>query len=288
MQCCVCNNNAIITKPEPRCSDHFKEYFEATVKDTIKRFSLISPGEKIVVAASGGKDSMTLLYLLHSFGYHVHALAVDEGIKGYRDETLEHLRAFCTPRSIPLKIVSFKETTGKTLDEMKPEHPCSTCGVLRRKALNDNAEGYDKIALGHNLDDEAQSILMNLFRNQIPLLFRLGPMSKTQEGMTPRIKPSYFLSEKEVATYAHLMKLSPAWSECPNAIDGYRSDVRNWLNKQEEEHSGSKRNIINWFLKIKEEKILEEKEAKKCAKCGAPSSAELCRACQLQVKPTRV
>jgi uncharacterized protein (TIGR00269 family) len=283
MKCKKCEQPAAITRPKSFCSKHFTEYFEKTVSDTIKKFSMIKPGERVCVAASGGKDSMTLLHVLKKLGYDVEALVVDEGIAGYRDDTLEHLKKYCTQNSIKLHSRSFEKSFGKRLDSMTLEHPCSTCGVWRRKLLNEGAVGFSKLAMGHNMDDEAQGILMNLNRAQLALLFRTGPVTQTQANLVVRIKPFYFLTEKEVATYAVIHSLNPSWKECPYSRSGYRDSVRDWLNKCELENPGTKRRIIEWFLKLKSKTKYEEGKIMICQKCGSPSSNETCRACGLAI-----
>ena len=143
--------------------------FELHVKDTIRQFKLIKPGEKIGVAVSGGKDSTTLLYLLHKFyGADVTGIAIDEGIEGYRESTLEDLKKFCDEFKIRYEIYSFKELYGVTVDGIKGKMgSCMACGVLRRASLNSAARDFDKIATGHNLDDECQSIVMNLLKGNL-------------------------------------------------------------------------------------------------------------------------
>ena len=232
MQCEQCTQKAIITQP-PRCKKHFLEGFEQTAHQTIKRFNLIEEKEKICVAASGGKDSLALLEILHK-PYDVEALCVDEGISGYRDQTITDLKEFCKKRNIPLRVVSFQDLGSKSLDELNPKHPCSTCGVLRRQALLEYSKGYDVIATGHNLDDEAQTILMNLLRNQQHLLSRLGPRTEANEQIAARIKPFYLLPEREIRAYCLLKNITSNFTECPNIVKSFRWQVGEQLNQLEQ------------------------------------------------------
>ncbi|MEM4397692.1 MAG: TIGR00269 family protein [Candidatus Woesearchaeota archaeon] len=264
------------------CKKHFIEYFEDKVKKTIKRFNLLKKNEKVCIAASGGKDSSSLLFLLKKLNYNVEALAVDEGIKGYRDKTLRDLKNLCKNHNINLKIVSFKENFGLSLDNIveKEKRPCSACGILRRRLLNYYSKDYDLIATGHNLDDESQAILMNLFKGNIDLLKRLGPVSGERKikNFTKRVKPFYFCSEKEILIYSFLNKLEISYNECPYVFNSFRAKVRDFLNKRESEKNGIKYSIVNWFLKLKFKESYEN--LRYCKICNEPSSNDICNVCK--------
>ena len=166
MKCHSCKKKAVIQLPNSEvslCKKHFTIYIEKKVRKTIRIYRMIGKEDHVGVAVSGGKDSMTLLYLLHKIfkptRVKIIALAIDEGIKGYRDSEFRFVKKFCLTYQIPLKTYSFKKTFGKTLDDIKKKDPktipCTYCGVFRRKILNEKALELklDKIATGHNLDD---------------------------------------------------------------------------------------------------------------------------------------
>ncbi len=285
MNCVHCSSKAVVSSP-PYCKEHFILYIEEKVQRTIERFRLIDAGDKIAVAVSGGKDSQTVLYILHKLYGNVHGIAIDEGIPGYRDRTLKDLETFCTTHSIPFGIHSFQNRFGKMLGSF-PVHGgiCTTCGVLRRYLLNERAAGYDKIATGHNLDDECQSVMMNLLKGNLFLLAKLGPKSGIvlRNGFTQRIKPLYLCTEKEITTYAFLKGFPVDFIECPNAADGFRSSVRDGLNNIEMQHAGTKCNIIETFLNILPslKELHEGTRQIYCTHCGKPSMSELCKACMI-------
>ena len=283
MKCEKCKEKAITTNPN-YCEVHFKEYIEQKVKHTIEKYELIKNTDKVVVAASGGKDSMVLLYLLHKFGYNVEALAIDEGIENYRDHTLEFLANFCKKNELTLKIVSYQEAIGKRLDEIIPKGrpACAVCGTFRRDLLNKHATEYDKIATGHNMDDETQAILMNLFRAQTKLFARQGPKTRKIKGFTQKIKPLYFVKEKEVMIYSFLLGLNTAFNECPYAQDSFRAQLRDILNEYESKNPGTKKNILNKYLELVKETNFEKQDIGKCKECQSPTSEEICKACRLK------
>lgn len=264
----------------------FVKEFEERVKKTITEYKLLKKKDKVIVAASGGKDSTVLLYLLKKLGYAVTALAIDEGIKGYRDKNLDDLKKFCKKEQIHLKIVSFKQAFGKDLDKilkLKQHHPCSVCGTFRRTLMNRHAKGFDAIATGHNADDESQSVLMNLTRANIDLFPRGGPVTTSKaKGFVRRIKPLYFCTEKEILTYALLHNLATEWNECPYAGQAYRNDVREVLNAREATHPGAKKKVLEHYLKVKKGIRPQESVAVPCVSCGEPSMAGECKACRLK------
>ncbi len=292
MRCSKCNGRAVFEEPR-LCEKHFTEEFENTVKRTIRKFGLIKKGERVAVACSGGKDSSVLLHVLKKLGYNVTAIAVDEGIKGYRDRTLRDLREFCSKEGVELRIHSFREEFGGGLDAMKRkshENPCTLCGVWRRKILNKAARGFDVIAAGHNLDDECQSIIMNLLTNKTDVLARLGPVTGVVEskGFSKRVKPLYFLAEKEVMAYSFLNSISTDFTECPYAHLSFRSAVRDELNRLEARKRGTKKRTVYEFLKILPK--LKEQHRKGavsvCGKCGEPSSGRECKSCRILAAAT--
>ena len=124
------------------CEAHFIAWFEERVFTTVDEYAMISPGEKVLVAASGGKDSLTLLHIMKK-RYDVTAFCVDEGIAGYREHTIVDLKRICEREGVPFIVRSFKEEKGATLDEINPDHPCTTCGVYRRDLIADEAKQYD-------------------------------------------------------------------------------------------------------------------------------------------------
>jgi uncharacterized protein (TIGR00269 family) len=221
-----------------------------------------------------------MAFILNKLGYAFDITAIDEGIHGYRDKTLAYLQTFCAKHGLPQPMMCSFGSIAAPLDALKPQHPCSVCGTLRRYLLNKAAKGYDKIATGHNLDDEAQTILMNVLKGQPSLLGRLGPISKKRVQFTQRIKPLYFLTEKEILAYAFLQGFAPPFGECPHTKESFRDKVRQALNAEEEQHPGTKMNVVLTFLEWLP-MLDDEQELRTCSSCGEASSRDVCKACQL-------
>jgi uncharacterized protein (TIGR00269 family) len=304
MKCFRCDKSAIIQLQHGAlCKHHFLSYFEDKVFKTINRFNLIGREEKICVACSGGKDSQVVLHLTKKYLENNHiptknlwVLAIDEGIKNYRNHTLVDLKKFCKQEKVALKIVTAKQEFNYTLDSAikkdKQQHkPCHLCGVWRRYLLNKYARKYGahKIITGHNLDDEAQAITMNMFKANTTLMSHLGPMSGLNEHplFVRRVKPLYLCPEKEIKLYSLLKGFPVHFSECPYAEEGYRAHIRDMLNDFESKYKGTKQGIINSFLFIsplvREREIKDNKDAILiCKQCGEPGNQEVCQACKIK------
>lgn len=298
MLCSKCNKPAIINLQHGAlCKSDFINYFENKVFKTIKKFKLFSRNDTFCIATSGGKDSLTVLYLtkkyLEKFNYKnkLFALVIDEGIKNYRKNTIIDLRKFCQKHNIELKEISSKEVFGYTLDEAYPKHkskkPCNICGVWRRYLLNKYARKFNatKVITGHNLDDEAQAILMNMFKANTKLAGHLGPISGIQEHnlFVQRIKPLYLCSEKETRLYTLLKGFQVNFTECPYSSIGYRAHIRDMLNDFENQYKGTKNGIVQSFLAILPNlKTNSNKESiKTCKICSEPANNNICNACKI-------
>ncbi len=297
--CKTCQSKPVIKLQSGRslCKGCFIKYFEHKAKKTIAKFELLEEKDRIAVGVSGGKDSVAALYLLNGVakrhkGMGVTAVTIDEGIKGYRATTLKQAAALCKKLGVKHEVYSFKKEFGYSLDEMVKKlkmNPCTICGIFRRYMLNKYARKLKvtKMATGHNMDDEAQSIVMNQFRSNVEGSARLGPKTGLVEDtkFVRRIKPFYFLTEKEVLLYSFLKKLPFSSVECPYAHDAYRSEVRDMLNEFELKHPGVKNNVINSFLIIlpllKKHYTRDTTKIKSCNKCKEPSASSVCKACEL-------
>ncbi|MDP3765291.1 MAG: TIGR00269 family protein, partial [Nanoarchaeota archaeon] len=258
------------------------------------QFDLIGKKENLGVAISGGKDSLTLLYILNKLSKQnpkikLTAILIDEGIKGYRNKTIKTAKKFCSKNKIKLNIFSFKEEFGMPLDKMLKAlnaKPCTLCGIFRRYLLNKKSKelGFTKLATGHNLDDECQSILMNQFKNNLHLSARLGPKVgiKQNDKLVQRIKPLYLCSEKETTVYAFANNLLDSLTECPYVSESYRAQVRDMLNDFEAKFPGTKHGIVNSFLDILPElkKKFSSGEANFCKICGEAAAKDKCNACK--------
>lgn len=290
MDCSKCSNNAVINisyMDQPLCAEHFKKFFEKRVRKTCK--GLISHNDEVGVAVSGGKDSGVMLELL-SKKTDVEAILIDEGIEGYRDKNVRNAKKVCKKLEVPLHLFSFEEEYGFRLEELEgkdlPRGLCSYCGVLRRGLLNEKSRelGFDKLAIGHNLDDESQTGLMNFIRGEFHRIARMGKEVGVTDDkdFVPRIKPLRRCPEKEIVTYGMLIGLEAGFDECPYVKQAYRADIRDSLNDWEEKYPGTKFSILNScdeLAEMAESRV--EGELNECSECGEPCAKEKCQKCSM-------
>jgi uncharacterized protein (TIGR00269 family) len=265
---------------------------EKRVRRELRTGRLIQRGDSVAIALSGGKDSLVLTYILGKLferakNITLSAITVDEGIAGYRENTIPLAKKICAEFGLEHVIVSFEESFGSTLDQMMRDankKPCTYCGVLRKYLLNKTARdlGANKLATGHNLDDEAQTILMNFIHADISKLARLIPQ-KTQKDMVMRIKPLRSIYEKEVVLYALVNNLKVDMEECPYSHEPIRAEIRDFLNEFEHKHPGRKYSILRSLDKLRNCLSTEfpQISLNSCKLCGEPTSGEICQACNL-------
>jgi uncharacterized protein (TIGR00269 family) len=269
---------------------------EKRFRRAIAEHKLLSPGERVAVAVSGGKDSVVAMHLLAEHcgrrKCELVAITIDEGIKGYREVSLPIARENAKSLGVEYVIVSFERAFNATLEQMvklgkrrKIElNPCTYCGVMRRSLLNQAARELeaDKLVTGHNLDDEVQAIMLNYVRADFSRLYRLGPTYLPREGFVPRIKPLREIPEKEVALYALLRGLQVHLGVCPYA-GGIHGEIRDFLNRLEANHPNSKFMILRMFDRMKPllARATPEFEIRKCENCGEPTSTNICKSCEL-------
>jgi len=304
--CARCGKPAAITlryMNADLCQSHFTRMFESRVKRTVRQYRMLKKGEKVAVGLSGGKDSVVMLRMLHkisqSLPFELFAITIDEGIAGYRGKTLQVAKSECRKLGVPLTVVSFRKEFRSSLDTLLKRkgrgRACTYCGVMRRYLLNKHARklGADKIAIGHNSDDVAQTVFMNFMRNEPERLGRFGPLAGAVEdaAFVKRIKPLFTTPERDVAAYAVMKGIEIKFAECPYAALAFRQYVRQMLNEAEEKYPGTKLRIVKSFLeqnqlmldgsKYRIEKAGGKRNVSRCASCGEPSSGKICMLCSM-------
>ena len=279
------------------CRTHFIEYVERRVKKDMKKQGPIPDNAKIGVALSGGKDSTVTLHLMHDiYGKRrqitLYAITVDEGIKGYRDTSIPIVRKNCKDLGIEHHLISFQDAVGKTMDEIALLHDdigeCSYCGVFRRFCLNTKAKelGINYLATGHNLDDMAQSILMNFVNGDMQKLARLGPHTRVQPGLIPRLLPLRTIPEKESMLYALVKHIEFHNAECPYSTRALRGSFRTIIDSLEDATPGTRHSILNSYESMRDllQKQYPPARLNTCLTCGEPTSQKLCKTCMLKKK----
>ncbi|XP_060114190.1 cytoplasmic tRNA 2-thiolation protein 1 [Heteronotia binoei] len=275
------------------CRECFVAAFEAEVHGTIVAARLFQPGETVAVGASGGKDSTVLAHLLrllnerHGYGLRLLLLSVNEGIAGYRDDSLAAVQRNQDRLGLPLHVVSYQELYGWSMDRIArhvgPKNNCTFCGVFRRQALDRGAAllGADKIATGHNADDVAETVLMNFLRGDVGRLRRCAGILTGGEGALPRCKPLKHAYEKEIVLYAYFQGLDYFSTECVYAPNAYRGHARALLKDLEAVRPSAVADLVHSGERLAVREDVRMPTQGTCQRCGYLSSQSLCKACVL-------
>jgi cytoplasmic tRNA 2-thiolation protein 1 len=280
---------------EVLCKDCFRASIVDKTRRTVKRFGMLKRGDRVGVAVSGGKDSLSLLEVLHSLsaanGYELVALTVDEGVKGYREESIEHADWLADKLGIPHTTVSYKGLYGFDLDtaldwtDERNVSSCSMCGVFRRRAIDEAAQlaGVDVVATAHNLDDFVQTFMMNLMHGDVDRIGWLDPLVVDSDFPFRRVKPFMEVYEEEVALYAHISGLPFQSNNCPYMHEGLRSEVRDYLNELESKHPGIKNVLMSSAVQVSSRlSASKSDEVIPCTMCGKPSNSGTCSVCRMK------
>ena len=297
MDCSKCGKKAVY---EARysgmkyCENHFTESVESRFKSEIrKQIRLGKDGKTIAVALSGGKDSSVLLYLIEKvFGKNkkvkVVAVTVDEGIDGYRNIELDSARQLCQNLGVEHRIISFRSKYGLTMDEIVQSDPltvpCSHCGPMRRQTMNLLATQVDAdyLALGINLDDYAQSVMMNVIKGDTARMSRMAPHENQHDGLVKRIIPLWKIPEKEVLIYSILQGIKVDRISCPYSGRAERNEIREIISGLEEKHPGTAYAIAKFGEEVKKSFAPTGKypHLRKCRICGTPTTSDICSVCR--------
>lgn len=292
------------------CERHLFESVERRVRRRIREDDMLPDDatpedpETWVIGLSGGKDSVVLTDIIEeTFAedprVELVALTIHEGIEGYRDESLAACEQLTADRDVRHEVVTYADEFDVEMDDVVEDDPmdmapCAYCGVFRRDLLAKYAEAYDadKLLTGHNLDDEAETALMNIFEGNVEQVAKhfdasLGPFDERtpKDEMIPRAKPLRDVPEKEVALYAQLRDLPVHMEECPHSSEAFRGEIQDLLLKLEENHPGTRHSIMAGYEELAglaaDQYSDEDADVGECEECGAPTTRDRCRKCAL-------
>ena len=306
-KCSHCKNVVVIKRNysgETLCTKCFEKNIEKNIYKTISKYKMLNPHDKIIVALSGGKDSISLLYNLIKIQERTYnsepiiALMIDEGIKGYRKNSIEKAKDFCKIYDIEHKIISFKEKIGYKLDEIinikkksiDYRYACNYCATFRRRLLNDSAKdlGGTVLALGHNLTDVAETFLMNILYKRFHIianqyLFK-EQNSRIENYFIRKITPLMRIPEDEIFLYANIKKFDYYPSHCPYREKDpiIRKRVLDFIQKCKQYSPEIEFNLFNGFLELSKSLYYQNEKInyKSCQLCGYPcGNTKICTYC---------
>lgn len=305
MRCRKCGERAAINMRQHKlalCATHFLEWIPEQTERAIEHYRMFTRQEKILVAVSGGKDSLSLWDVLQRLGYVADGLYIDLGIDdglGYSHKSRAFCEQFAAGRGLHLHVVSVPGEYGASLPEAASkshrgqDKPCSVCGLVKRHIMNRIARdgGYDVLVTGHNLDDEAAVLLHNAMTWSAGYLARQAPLlPASRPGLTRKAKPFCRIYERESAAYALMRGIDYIYDECPYAVGSSTIYYKEVLNRMEEDRPGAKLQFYLSFLQAKEKGLFAanasgEQELHECSRCGQPTTAPgMCTFCRLWEK----
>jgi len=297
MKCGRCRAPAVIDVRRHNagyCRDCFVRHCGEQVRRAVEQFDMIRPGERVLVAVSGGKDSLGLWQLLRDLGYDAEGLYLGLGIGAYSEESAAFARAFASERALKLHEVDLASEYGFDVENgarVARRAPCSACGLSKRHLFNDVAirNGYDVLATGHNLDDEAAVLFGNVLRWETEFLGRQHPVLPAAPGFVRKVKPLIRLSEREMAAYCVLSGIDYIVEECPMAAGNRHLGYKTALNEIEERSPGSKAAFVFGFLERAHDRFMDEVDDARadlhpCSVCGAPTPGDTCAFCRMRAR----
>jgi tRNA-5-methyluridine54 2-sulfurtransferase len=307
MNCTKCKTKAVMKLPRHNaafCKPCFNHFVHDQVEKAIKSQAMFGPDDRILVAVSGGKDSLALWHILLTLGYRADALYVHLGIAGYsersHDKVQYYAKMIAAPQGATLHTHTVEQEAGagiKELAQLVHRPTCSTCGTIKRYQFNRAAieKEYDVMATGHNLDDEAARLLGNVLHWQEEYLDKQGPsLPASVAGFAKKVKPLYRLTERELAAYCVLNKIDYIVDECPMAQGAKTLLYKEVLNRLETESPGTKQYFYWGFLEKQRTQgatsaptTMAEKDQTilhPCMSCGQPTTAESCSYCKLMAR----
>jgi uncharacterized protein (TIGR00269 family) len=306
MKCKKCGEQAAINMRQHRlglCAPHYVEWIRAQTERFITKYKMFSRDARVLVAVSGGKDSLALWDVLLGLGYRVDGLYIGLGIDGgidYSNQSLARIETFLTGREdVRLHVVDVREQYGAGIPRAArltlrgKNKPCSVCGLVKRHVMNRVAmeNGYDVLATGHNLDDEAAVLFGNTMQWQVGYLARQAPvLPASGEGLARKVKPFCRFYERETAAYTIIRGIDYIYDECPYSVGASSIRYKTALNELERESVGAKLHFYLGFLRAREAGMFSGVEEARpdlrpCNTCGQPTTAgDQCAFCRLWVK----
>jgi len=281
------------------CKDHFLDWVLEQTERNIRKYSLFSKKDRILVAVSGGKDSLALWDVLNKLGYQTAGLYINLGIHGdsdYSNYSQQLTKNFANKKNLTLHVVNIQSEYGKTIPEFSNSNkrgkskPCSICGLVKRHTMNEIASkfDYDVLVTGHNLDDEVAVLFNNVMGWQVDFLRRQAPYIPAKKGLLPKAKPFCRFYERETAAYALLSNIEYIENECPFSLGSTTIQNKELLNNLENKRAGTKLAFYLKFLNAKKELFSEIEDYHlieqlfTCPSCGQLTQREgLCTFCRM-------
>ncbi len=307
--CTYCNSEAITRVPErgvKLCRDHFVQFFETEIENVVERYQMLQGVRRLLIAVSGGKDSVALLHVLRKIserrGIDLVGATIDLGIEGYSEHCVEISRRHYERLGVPYLIVKL-EDYGFTIDKAKKYEKsvrpvCSVCGLVKRYLLNKVALelNCDAIATGHNLVDVAQYMVANFLSGSLDALLKLRPVTRGEDLLVTRVRPFFFMHERYIELYVNILGLEYVSERCPYSMRGakgrdmpFQEYLRTVLLELDLRYPGTLYRSVHSFVRnvlpvLERLSVRREERVGRCAICGMPTQEEgrVCAFCKIR------
>ena len=292
--CRVCRGTAVIDIPRHNasfCSEHLQQLCRRQFAKAIDDFEMLGPDDRILVAVSGGKDSLAVWDLLIDAGYHADGLYIGLGVGEYSTTSGEYVKRFAEERGLSLQVIDLRvehDYDVPTAASVTGRVPCSACGLSKRHLFDRAARegGYDVVVTGHNLDDEAAVLFGNTLRWDLEYLARQSPVLPEGHGFPRKVKPLVRLTERETAAWCVVRGIDYVVEECPIAAGNRHLAYKDALNAVEAQSPGTKASFYLGFLErvaplLADRRIPADVELRPCSSCGSPTTGDVCAFCRL-------
>jgi uncharacterized protein (TIGR00269 family) len=301
MKCRTCGQKAVVNMRQHKlalCKDHFLEWVPEQTERFIEKYKMLTRSEKILIAVSGGKDSLSLWDIIQRLGYQADGLyiclGIDEGLS-YSSKSQQLTEKFAAGHGLTLHVVDIQREYGATIPQFSQKShrgrvkPCSVCGLVKRHVMNRVTRdlGYDVLMTGHNLDDETAVLFGNTLSWAVEYLLRQGPMLPGVQGLARKVKPLSRIYEREMLAYALLRGIEYIYEECPFSVGSTSIYYKQLLNRLENDRPGAKQSFYISFLQARRSGLFAGRESIQselhpCPNCGQPTSAPgLCSFCRM-------
>lgn len=296
-KCRVCKGAAVIDLPRHNakfCAEHLLQLCRRQMAKAIDDFEMLSPNDRVLVAVSGGKDSLAVWDMLLEAGYEADGLYIGLGIGEYSTDSAGYVQRFADERGLRLRTIDLRDEYGydiPTASRATGRVPCSACGLSKRRLFDQAAieGGYDAVVTGHNLDDEAAVLFGNTMRWDLDYLARQMPVLPAGSGFPKKVKPLVRLTEREMAAWCLIRGIDYVVEECPIAAGNKHLSYKETLNSIEATSPGSKASFYLGFLERMAPLLVGQSaaaagELNECATCGSPTTGDICAFCRLVEK----
>ena len=295
MNCRVCRQRAAVEVRRHNaafCPDHFVEHVRRQVARTIDDYDMFEPDDRLLLGVSGGKDSLALWDILTGLGYAVDGVYLHLGIGEYSSESLSCTEKFAEERDLALQVVDLPVEYGFSIPQAaatQGRSACSVCGLSKRYLLNQSAADYDVLVMGHNLDDEAATLLGNVLKWNTEYLGRQAPVLPAVDGLAKKVKPLIRVAERETAAYAILRGIEYEVEECPMVAGNTINRLKERMNVLEGKSPGVKQQFLFGFLErgAGHFESADQADLVSCGSCGSPTTSEVCAFCRVRDRATQ-